>query len=242
MQCVCIRCSVHVGYAVLSTNNAMYMLGMQCYVQVVLRACCTCGAMYICCGVHDCMSGVMCMWCCVHVVSHTCHACGTVYMWYCVHVVQVAWCTCGVVNMLCRWRCVHVMMCTRCVGGEVYHWYYVHVVHMVLVHMWYCVHVIHVVLRACGIMYVHHVVMVLWHVYSLCGTLCRYMNWVVFHIGYRWMDCIVNNGCRCMCCMLGVDGCISWCGMPCNCMCVMHIMCLFTWLRIRHWVFVGCRN
>ena len=86
-----------------------------------------------------------------------------------------------------------------------YRWYCVHVVHMVLVHMWYYVHVIHVVLMACRIMYVHHVVMVLWHVYLLCGTLFRYMNWVVFNIGYRCMHCIVDTGSRCMCCMSGVD-------------------------------------
>ena len=94
--------------------------------------------------------------------------------------------------MLCRWCRVHVMLCTCCASGEVYKWYYVHVVHMVLVHMWCCVHVIHVVLRACGIMYVHHVVMVLRRVYSLCCTPCRYMYLVVFHIGYRWMHCVVH--------------------------------------------------
>ena len=66
-----------------------------------------------------------------------------------------------------------------------YRWYCVHVVHMVLVHVWYYVHVIHVVSRACGIMYVHHVVMIFQHVYSLCSTLCSYMYWVVLHIGYR---------------------------------------------------------
>ena len=82
---------------------------------------------------------------------------------------------------------------------------------MVLVHMWYCVHVIHVVLRACGIMCVHHVVMVLWHVYSLCGTLCRYMYWMVFHIGYRWMHCIVYTRCRCMCYMSGIGACVACC-------------------------------
>jgi len=116
MRRVCIWCPVHDGYAVSCTDNAMYMLGMQCYVQVVLCACCTCDVTYTWCGLHDCMSGDVCMWCCVHVVQvvlcaggvvymscmwcgvhlvlHICHACGTVYMWYCVHVVQVVWCTC----------------------------------------------------------------------------------------------------------------------------------------------------
>ena len=51
---VCIWFFVHVGYAVLCIDDAMYMLDMQCYVHVVFHACCTCGVMYI--------------WCCVHVV------------------------------------------------------------------------------------------------------------------------------------------------------------------------------
>ena len=66
------------------TYDAMYMLEMQCYVQVVLCACCTSGVMYIWCGVHDCTSGVVCMWCCVHVV-------------------QLALCAGGVVYMSCMW-------------------------------------------------------------------------------------------------------------------------------------------
>lgn len=46
-------CYVHVGYAMLCTDDAMYMLEIQCYVQVMLHICFTCGAMYIWCGVQD---------------------------------------------------------------------------------------------------------------------------------------------------------------------------------------------
>ena len=107
-----------------------------------------------------------------------------------------------------------------------YRWYCVHVVHMVFVYVWYCVHVVDVVLWACSIMYVNYVFMILWCAYLLCCTLCRYMHWVVFHIGYRWMHCIVYIGCRCMCFMSSVDACITWCGMLFGYMCVMHTMCL----------------
>lgn len=40
-----------------------------CYMHFVHMVLGTCGAMYIWCGVHDCMSGVVCMWCSVHVVQ-----------------------------------------------------------------------------------------------------------------------------------------------------------------------------
>ena len=143
---------------------------------------------------------------------------------------------------LSRWCHVHVMLCTHCACGAVYWWYCVHVVHMVPMYVWYCVHVINVVLWAYRIMYMHHVVMTLQRVYSLCCTLCRYMYWVVLHLRYRWMHCIVYTRCRCMCCMSGVDACIAWCGMSCGFMCVLHTMCLCTWLRRRHSVFVGCSN
>jgi len=53
---------------------------------------------------------------------------------------------------------------------------------MVLVYMWYCVHDIHVVLRACGTMYVHYVVMVLGHVYSLCCIMCMDMCCVIHQV------------------------------------------------------------
>ena len=55
-------CYVQVVSVVLCTDDAMYMLDMQCYVPVVLHACCAGGARYIWCGVHDCTSGVVCMW------------------------------------------------------------------------------------------------------------------------------------------------------------------------------------
>ena len=105
----CVWCCAHVGYAVLSTDVVMYMLEMQCYVQVVLCEFCTCGAMYIWCGVHDCTNGVVCMWCCVHVVQVTLCASGAVYMSY-------------------MWRCVHVVSNTCRVCGTMYMWYYVQVV------------------------------------------------------------------------------------------------------------------
>jgi len=78
---------------------------------VVLCACCTCGAMYVSSGVHDCIIGVVFMWCCVHVT-------------------QVALCAGGVVYMLCTWCCVHVLcICHAC--GTMYIWYCVHIVQVV---------------------------------------------------------------------------------------------------------------
>jgi len=62
---------------VLGIDGVMYMLDMQFYVHVVLPSCCTCGAMYIWCGVHDFESGV-------------------VYIWRWVHIVQVVLCAGGV--------------------------------------------------------------------------------------------------------------------------------------------------
>jgi len=136
---VFIWCSAHVGHVVLCTDDIMYMLDMQCYVNVVLCACRTCGVIFIWWCVHDFTSGVVCMQCCVHVlqvalcasgalyiscmwncvqvVSCTCPVCGTMYMCYCVHIVQVVQCTCGIVNTLCRWCNLHVMLCTHCEGG-----------------------------------------------------------------------------------------------------------------------------
>ena len=155
----------------------------------------------------------MCMWCCVHVIHVMLYTCGFVYMscmCYCVHVV---WCMCGVVYALCRWCHVHVMLCTCCAGGVVYKWYYVHVisgngVHVVLVH------VILVVLGACNTMYVHCVVMVLWHAYLLCCTLCTYMHFIQLYIRYRCMySVVVYTGCTCMCCMSSLGTCIIWCSM-----------------------------
>ena len=169
----------------------MHMLDMQCYAHVVLCACCTCGAMYIWCCVHDCTSGTMSMWCCVHVVHIvlctwvmcTCRAYGTVYMWCmwccvrpmlctrcrvgimymwnCVHIVQVVQCTCGILYMWCRWCRVYVMLSTCCVGGVVYMRHHVHVPHMVQVYMRYYTNVVHVVMQACDTMYFHCVAVVL---------------------------------------------------------------------------------
>lgn len=58
---MCIWCSTNVEYVVFFIDDATYMLDMQCYVHMLLRACCTCGDMYIWCGVHDFTSGVVCM-------------------------------------------------------------------------------------------------------------------------------------------------------------------------------------
>ena len=78
-------------------------------------------------------------------------------------------CTCDDVHTLCRWCLVHVA----------------------LAYIWDWVHVVHVVVQACSTMYVHCVVTVSWHVYSLCCTLCGYMYYVVLYIEYRRMSCVV---------------------------------------------------
>lgn len=169
------------------------------------------------------------MWCCVHVVHKvlwacvlcTCRACDVMYIWCHVHIVHVVPCTCGivytlysgVVYTLCRWSHVHVMLWTCCACGAEYKWYYVHVVHMVLVYVWYCVHIVDVVLWAWNIM--HNVVMVLQCVCSVCSTLCRRMHWVV--------SC---TGCRCMCCMWGVDACVTWICMSYVVVCVWCTLCV----------------
>lgn len=71
---------MHVGYVVLCTQGAMYMLYMQCYVHMVLCACYTYVVMYIWCCVHDYTSGVVRMWHCVHVLHVVLCECGVVYM------------------------------------------------------------------------------------------------------------------------------------------------------------------
>jgi len=96
--------------------------------------------MYIWCCMHECTSGVVCMWYCVQVVQVALCADGVVSMscmWRYVHVMSVVLCTCGIMYTLysgamymwhcvhvCRWCRVHVMMCTRCVGGPLYMWYW----------------------------------------------------------------------------------------------------------------------
>ena len=83
VPCRCWICSdtyilyyVHNEYVVLCAYGAMYMLDLQCYVQVVPCACCTYHTMYIWSCVHDCISGVVCMWCCVRDCT-----CGIMCMW-----------------------------------------------------------------------------------------------------------------------------------------------------------------
>jgi len=58
----------------------MYMLYIQCYVLMVLFACCTYGVMPIWCCFHDCTSSVVSKLCRVHVVHMVLCACGVVYM------------------------------------------------------------------------------------------------------------------------------------------------------------------
>jgi len=65
---------MHVGYAMLCTDDAMYVLDMHFYVHMVFYACCTYGV------VCDCTSGAMSMWCHVHVVHVVLCACGAMYM------------------------------------------------------------------------------------------------------------------------------------------------------------------
>ena len=46
---MCICCFTHVGAMVLCTSGAMYILYMQCYVDMVFCSFCTCGDIYILC-------------------------------------------------------------------------------------------------------------------------------------------------------------------------------------------------
>ena len=90
MQCLCIY-------------DVMYMLDIQCYAHMLFYACCIYVAMYIGCCVHDCTSGTLRMWCCVHVVHVvlcTCRAFDAMYMWFCAHVMHLMLCTCDIVHML----------------------------------------------------------------------------------------------------------------------------------------------
>ena len=66
---------MHVIHVVLGTYGVVCMV-----VQVVLSACCTCGSRYIWGGVHGCISDVLCMWCCLHVVQVVMCACVSMYM------------------------------------------------------------------------------------------------------------------------------------------------------------------
>lgn len=58
----------------------MYILYMKFYIHMVLCACCTYGAMYIWYCMHGFTSGVVRMWCHVHVIHVVLCACGVVYM------------------------------------------------------------------------------------------------------------------------------------------------------------------
>jgi len=110
------------------------MLYMQCYVHMMLCACCTYGVVCTIIQVVLWACGVMYvlyMSCNVHVMFRTCRACDARYMWCCVHVIHVVLCThctCSVVYMLSRWHHVHLMFCTCCVGGAMYKWWSVQVV------------------------------------------------------------------------------------------------------------------
>ena len=106
----------------LCTNDAMYVLDMQCYVQVVLRACgtlvlCTYGVVCMIVQLVSCVCGdvyTFYKWRCVHVVLCTCHAYGAVYMWCHIPVVRLVLCTCSFLYMLYSgavymMHCVHVV-------------------------------------------------------------------------------------------------------------------------------------
>lgn len=114
---VCIWCYAHVGYGVLCTDDAIYVLDVKCYVQVVLRAC---GTLVLC------TYGVVCM--IVQVVSCACGVVYILYKWHCVHVVLGTYRACGIVCMWCRVHCVHVVLCTCGIvyalySGVVYMWH-----------------------------------------------------------------------------------------------------------------------
>ena len=77
---------VHVAPVMLCAYDVVYILFMQCYVQMVLFTCCLCSVVY--------------RWCCPHVGYVVLCAYGVVRMlemWCCVHMVL---CTYGVVCMV----------------------------------------------------------------------------------------------------------------------------------------------
>ena len=90
-------------------------------------------------------------------------------------------------------------------------------------------------LWACGTMYVHDVVMVLWHVNFLYCTLCSTCISLCFtsDVGVcvlcRCMHVyfiVLYTRCRYMCCMLGVVASIAWCCMSCVVICVWCTLCV----------------
>jgi len=91
---------------------------------MVLCACFRFGAMYIWCCMHDCISGVVRMWCYMHVADMILCTGGVMYMswiWCCVYVIHVTvLCTFGVMYTLFRRYDIHVVLCTCCAGGVVY--------------------------------------------------------------------------------------------------------------------------
>ena len=142
-----------------------------------------------------------------------------VYMWRCVHVMQVVSCTCDDVYTLCRWCCVHVVLCTFCTYGTGVHVVLCACNACCVASMWYYV----CVLCSCGIVTCVLVLLYSIYVYVLCCT---------SGVGV----CIV------WWCTLDVGICIVLFCTPGGCMCVIHTMCMCTWFRRKHWLFVRCGN
>jgi len=105
-------------------------------------------------------------------------------------------------------------------------------------YMWCRAHVVHVMLCTFGIMYtLYNGVVYMWHCVHIvqvvpctCDVVHKLCSWLLCTGGilYMWY---IWYWCRFMYCMVLYD--------VCSCMCVMHTMCMCTWLRRRRWVFSG---
>jgi len=139
---------VNIAYVVYGINGAMYMMNMQCCVNMVLCPCWICSVVYRSCYVHVgyavlCTNGDLCMlyiWCC----SHDCTS-GVVNMCFRVHVPHVVLCTCCACDAMYMWCCAHVMHVMLRTFGIVYTLY------SGVVYMWHCVHVVQVVPCTCHV-------------------------------------------------------------------------------------------
>ena len=78
---------MNIAYAMLGIDGVMYMLDMQCCVDIVLYAWWICNVVFIWCCVHVgyemlctyCTVRIMDVRCCVHMVLCTCWICSVVY-------------------------------------------------------------------------------------------------------------------------------------------------------------------
>ena len=131
-----------------------------------------------------------------------------------VRVLHMVLCACWICSVLYKWCYVHVGYVVLCIGGIVCMLYMWRYVHMMLCAWSHMWCSVHVALctRCAG-----------GDVYTWC-----YAHVVRVVAVYKWYWC------RCMYCMVLYD--------VCRCMCVMHTMCMCTWLRRRHWVFFGSGN